>query len=708
MVLNKIIGWINRQRYQKDFQKYLFLLLGLSAFIISFSFFLIYPVLEIRLLILSFLLLNLFLLFLGYKVILGYSPHIDLQHAHIPYMITCEKGKPLAIHPSFLNFFPKADKCSIQELMEDYLLEEPLTLLEGEKRSKFIIYEENGQKIHCVLKRFTLHNKQQWLWIVDQESAKYQALSKAVYQQNDFLKQFQIREIFDLSPAGIVFLDTEGNVRVYNSTFIKELLKNQKIEVGIPFIELIDAHNRPAFNKALQSFLAGEQAIQTVELKFISSPDSPTIAYMGALNYRKKESEDKLLGGVALYIFDNREQKRIQLHLMQSKKLQAMGQLAGGIAHDFNNLLTAMIGFCDLILSRHSPADQSFTDIMQIKQNANRAANLVRQLLAFSRQQTLQPKVLDIIEALANLNFLLQRLVGSSIKLKMLYGRELGLVKVDQGQFEQVMINLVVNARDAIGEQGEITIKTSNKTIKSPHHIGHETILPGSYVLIDVLDTGHGIAKEYLPQIFDPFFSTKEMGSGTGLGLSTVYGIVKQTGGYVIVESEPGKGTKFSIYLPQYKGKEVAIETEKEHSPSEMKDLTGQGTILLVEDEDAVRLFSKRALVEKGYKVIEARSGEEALSCISSSLQNDKIDLLITDVVMPQMDGPTLVRKAQKILPNLKVIYMSGYAEDSFRRQLDQEQNINFLAKPFNLKLLAEKVKEVLDELSFLNRVEGF
>ena len=254
--------------------------------------------------------------------------------------------------------------------------------------------------------------------------------------------------------------------------------------------------------------------------------------------------------GVILHFIDTTEQKSLETQFAQSQKMQAVGQLAGGVAHDFNNLLTAMIGFCDLLLLRFRPGDPSFADIMQIKQNANRAANLVRQLLAFSRQQTLQPRVLDITDVLAELSHLLRRLIGENIELKVVHGRDLGLVKVDQGQLEQVIINLAVNARDAMPGGGTLTIRTANMSSEHPMRRGHEVMPPGEYVQVEVTDTGVGIPRENLARIFEPFFSTKEVGSGTGLGLSTVYGIVKQTGGFVFVESEPSAGARTFIDLP--------------------------------------------------------------------------------------------------------------------------------------------------------------
>ncbi len=407
------------------------------------------------------------------------------------------------------------------------------------------------------------------------------------------------------------------------------------------------------------------------------------------------ENPEGAVTGVTLYLIDATEQKNLELRFAQSQKMQAVGQLAGGIAHDFNNLLTAMIGFSDLLLMRHQAGDQSFADIMQIKQNANRAACLVRQLLAFSRRQTLQPKVLALTDVLAELSNLLRRLIGENIELRMVHSRNLGLVKVDQGQIEQVIINLVVNARDAMPAGGVLKIKTSNISSTDPSRPGRELIGSDDYVLIEVSDTGEGIPKENLGKIFEPFFSTKEVGAGTGLGLSTVYGIVKQTGGNIFVESEAGEGATFSIYLPRYyRAKPELPERQEPGKEVRAVDLTGKGTILLVEDEDGVRVFGARALRGKGYTVLEASSGEAALAVLES--YGGDVDLLITDVVMPQMDGATLVTNVRKDRPGLKVIFMSGYAEDAFRKSLDSTVAINFLPKPFSLAQLAQRVKDTL------------
>ncbi len=387
---------------------------------------------------------------------------------------------------------------------------------------------------------------------------------------------------------------------------------------------------------------------------------------------------------------------RLEAQLAQTLRLQAVGQLAGGIAHDFNNLLTAMIGFCDLLLLRHRPGDQSFADVMQIRQNANRAASLVRQLLAYSRQQTLQPRVISLSEVVAELAHVLRRLIGGAIDLKLEHGRDIYPVMVDQGQVEQVVINLVVNARDAMAEGGTLTIRTSNFLAAEATPVVGETLPAGDYARIDIVDTGSGISPEIIDRIFEPFFSTKPVGAGTGLGLATVYGIVKQSGGYVAIASKMGEGTTFSIFLPRYAESAAAAAARREGVEEAARDLTGAGTILLVEDEDAVRLFSARALRNKGYKVIEARSGEAALVIMGQD--SEPIDLLITDVVMPEMDGPALVEEVRARRPDMKVIFISGYAESAFRSKAGDGSMLHFLAKPFSLKQLATKVKDVLEE----------
>jgi two-component system cell cycle sensor histidine kinase/response regulator CckA len=387
-----------------------------------------------------------------------------------------------------------------------------------------------------------------------------------------------------------------------------------------------------------------------------------------------------------------KSQQALQSQLAQSQKMQAVGLLAGGIAHDFNNLLTAISGFCDLLLLRHRAGDPSFADIMQIQQNANRGANLVRQLLAFSRQQTLQPKAHDLTDVLSDVSHLLRRLIGENIKLELQHGRDLGLIFIDLGQMEQVLVNLVVNARDAMPTGGTLTLKTFAEHVVVARPIGNELMQPGEWMGILVSDTGTGMPPDVLVRIFDPFFTTKEVGKGTGLGLSTAIGIINQSGGHLDVASEEGKGTHFTIYLPRY----VGVATAKEDPTPQVQDTTGSGTILLVEDEDAVRNFAARALKHKGYDVLEADSGITGLEVFRNA--DKKITLMISDVVMPEMDGPTLYAEICKTRSDLKVIFVSGYTEERLKPLLGDTQNPNvyFLTKPFSLAQLTGLVKEIL------------
>lgn len=506
-------------------------------------------------------------------------------------------------------------------------------------------------------------------------------LESALQVSEQYFQRF-----FEEAPASILMLDGEGRVEQANPAFQHLLIGAEWAQAR--FVDLVQPEERAAAEAHLDLVMKDGRAGPPLTVRLMGEKQRSVTVYAS-----RREDRGRAIGMI-LHLIDATEQKRLEAQFAQSQKMQAVGLLAGGIAHDFNNLLTAMIGFCDLLLLRHKAGDQSFADIMQIKQNANRAANLVRQLLAFSRQQTLQPRVLDVTDVLAELSHLIRRLIGENIELAMEHGRDLASVRADAGQLEQVIINLAVNARDAMPDGGRLLIRTRNVTTNDPISRGVEVMPPGNYVLVEIADTGSGIAPEILDRIFEPFFSTKAVGSGTGLGLSTVYGIVRQTGGFVFVDSQIGRGTTFRIYLPQHAaaGDTAARADYAEDTP---RDLTGIGTVLLVEDEDAVRLFSARALRNKGYKVLEARSGEAALEIMNE--QVDGIDLIISDVVMPNMDGPTLIKEVRQRRPDVKVIFISGYAEDDFRRKVDAGEEAHFLMKPFTLKQLASKVKDVLE-----------
>jgi len=399
--------------------------------------------------------------------------------------------------------------------------------------------------------------------------------------------------------------------------------------------------------------------------------------------------------GLVAVMSDATQLKTLEAQFVQSQKMQAIGQLAGGVAHDFNNLLTAISGHCDLLLLRHDKNDPDYADLTQINQNANRAASLVGQLLAFSRKQTLKPKVLDLRDTLSDLTHLLNRLVGEKVRLSLGHDPVLRPIRADKRQLEQVIMNLVVNARDAMPEGGVVRIETENLKLAAEMKRDRVTVPPGDYVIVKVVDEGVGIAPDRLAKIFEPFYTTKRTGEGTGLGLSTAYGIVKQTGGFIFVDSVQGVGTTFTLYFPALDyGAVDEPEPPASPAPRRTENQPGEGAVLLVEDEAPVRAFASRALRLRGFNVIEAESGEEALRL----LQDPElvVDVFVTDVIMPGLDGPTWVSEAMKTRPAVRVIFMSGYAEDSLQDSQARISNSIFLPKPFSLVELTSTVQSQL------------
>jgi two-component system cell cycle sensor histidine kinase/response regulator CckA len=503
--------------------------------------------------------------------------------------------------------------------------------------------------------------------------------------------ELRLARLFHSAPIAIATVDGEGRISATNAAFMR--LFGAADEGRKVLLEsLVEPESHPALRRALDAALARQSQIGPVDIAFAGDRDRSGRIYLSPIEQTAGEGEAAIA-----YAIDITEQRALEMQIAQGQKMQAVGQLAGGIAHDFNNMLTAIIGFSDFLLMNHRPTDPAFQDIMNIKQNANRAAGLVRQLLAFSRQQTLRPQKLALGDVLSELSILLSRLLGENVEFKLDQASDLWPVKADLHQFEQVIINLAVNARDAMPEGGKLVIRTANVSESQSRALGNQHLPPAEYVLIEVSDTGTGMTPEVMLKIFEPFFSTKEIGRGTGLGLSTVYGIVKQTGGYIFPESEPGRGTIMRVYLPRYIEAitEAEAEPEKiERRPEKPKDLTGQGTVLLVEDEDAVRSFAARALGQRGYNVLQATTGVEALEVFAR--HQGEVDLVVSDVVMPEMDGPTLFEKLRRQRPDLKVIFISGYAEDAFRQHLAENEDFMFLQKPFDLKELAAAVKAAL------------
>ena len=501
--------------------------------------------------------------------------------------------------------------------------------------------------------------------------------------------ELRFARLFHSAPIAIATLDREGAISATNAAFARLFAAAADEGRKVSLEDLVEPESHQALRHALDAALAHQSLIEPVDIAFAGGRERSGRLYLSPIEQTESESEAAIA-----YAFDTTEQRALEMQIAQGQKMQAIGQLAGGIAHDFNNMLTAIIGFSDFLLMNHRPTDPAFQDIMNIKQNANRAAGLVRQLLAFSRQQTLRPQVLQLGDVLSELSILLSRLLGENIELKLDQASGLWPVKADLHQFEQVIINLAVNSRDAMPGGGKLTIRTANVDERESRELGSLQILPGEYVLIEVRDTGCGMSEEVKQKIFEPFFSTKEVGRGTGLGLSTVFGIVKQSGGYIHVESEEGRGTAMCVYLPRHQEGPGEVEPRPERRVEKPKDLTGRGTVLLVEDEDAVRSFAARALGQRGYQVLEASTGTEALDVFESH-QGD-VDLVLSDVVMPEMDGPTLMAKLRRDRPDLKIIFISGYAEDSFRKHLADNEDFMFLQKPFDLKELAAAVKAAL------------
>jgi two-component system cell cycle sensor histidine kinase/response regulator CckA len=456
-------------------------------------------------------------------------------------------------------------------------------------------------------------------------------------------------------------------------------------EVGKPFAEVIE----PASRAEAQGRIASGRTA-AIEVKLAGS--APRMAHL----YLSRLGERSLA-----YLVDVSEQKALELQLAQSQKMQAIGQLAGGVAHDFNNLLTAIQLRLDELLHRHPVGDPSYEGLAEIRQTGVRAADLVRKLLAFSRKQTVQRETLDLGELISEFEVLLRRLLREDVKLETDYGRNLPFVRADKSQLETAVMNLAVNARDAMRSQGKqspgvVRIRTARLTQAEAKTLGYTAAPEGEYALIEVADSGPGIPPEILAKIFEPFFTTKPVGEGTGLGLATVYGIVKQADGWIAVDSKVGEGTAFRIFLPVYVPPAGAAEpvVEAPKAKPVARDLSGVGRILFVEDEDAVRGVAARLLRARGYEVIEACDGEEALELAEQHA--GEIDLLISDVIMPGLDGPSLLKKARKFLGEAPVMFISGYAEAEFSDLLEGETGVTFLPKPLDIKILAEKVKQQL------------
>jgi two-component system cell cycle sensor histidine kinase/response regulator CckA len=498
-----------------------------------------------------------------------------------------------------------------------------------------------------------------------------------------------VRSLVSLMPFGMALVDRDGRFLQMNDAFMRAAQVNPATPPLYPG-DLVVREDKGAVADAIRRFAGGATHSTDMAIRLKDHPDEPVaLTIAGARGLGD--------AAVLLSLKDNSEESRLKREVAQATKMQAVGQLAGGVAHDFNNILTAIIGHCDLMLMRHSPGDSDYDDIQQIRTNSNRAAGLTRQLLAFSRQQTLRPQVLQLPDVVSEVSNLLKRLMGETVRLDVQHGRDLGPIRADPGQLEQVVVNLAVNARDAMLTHnprggGTLTIQTRSVPAHEVRRMADDILPVADYTGLFVRDTGGGIPPDVLPKIFEPFFTTKEVGKGTGLGLSTVYGIVKQSGGYIFADSKPGQGAVFSIFFPVHAAAAAPPRVAGPRSLPKPADVWGTGTILLVEDEDMVRAVAERALTRQGYQVLTAENGEVALDVLSRS---GRPDLLVSDVVMPTMDGPTMVRRVREKYPDLPVIFMSGYAEEQLRKSIDLP-GVYFLPKPFSVQQLAEAARDAL------------
>lgn len=501
----------------------------------------------------------------------------------------------------------------------------------------------------------------------------------------------QLEALLGALPLGLAMTDRDGRFLFGNSAFLRAI---ELDEVGLPQFpsDLVVREDKAALSDAVRRFGRGPGSNGDMAVRLLCQSDEPVSLGLAGVRGLGEAS-------VLLSLTDSTEETRLKRQVAQATKMQAVGQLAGGVAHDFNNVLTAIIGYCDLMLLRHTPGDSDYDDIQQIRANSNRAASLTRQLLAFSRQQTLRPEVVQIPDVVSEVSQLLKRLVGEKISFTIRHDRDLGPVRADPQQLEQVIVNLAVNARDAINTSGDgtgtLSLSTRRVSASDVRKAGSDIVPVADYTVLVVQDSGGGIPPELLAKIFEPFFTTKEQGKGTGLGLSTVYGIVKQSGGFIFAENIKGlqgrpDGARFTVYLPVHHGEPA--EAPKQIAEEPASTWSGGGRLLLVEDEAMVRAVAERALTRAGYVVTTAEDGEEGLAEIT---KGGDFDLIVSDVVMPGMDGPAMAREIRKLKPELPVLFMSGYAEEQLRRDIDID-NMYFIPKPFSVQQIGDKVGGIL------------
>ncbi|MBA4080153.1 MAG: hybrid sensor histidine kinase/response regulator [Erythrobacter sp.] len=494
-------------------------------------------------------------------------------------------------------------------------------------------------------------------------------------------------------PLCLAMTDRDGRFLFANEAFLRSVGREGR---GLPAFptDLVTREDKAALSDAVRRHGRGPATSGDVAVRLTNSPEEPVSLGLAGVRGLGEAA-------VLLSLADTSQENQLRRQVAQATKMQAVGQLAGGVAHDFNNVLTAIIGTCDLMLLRHIPGDSDYDDIQQIRANSNRAASLTRQLLAFSRQQTLRPEIIQLPDVVSEVSPLIKRLLGEKITYYVQHDRNLGPVRADPQQLEQVIMNLAVNARDAIQSRGQgvgrISLFTRSLQAKQVIQLGSEVLPAADYTVLIVQDTGGGIPPHVLPKLFEPFFTTKEQGKGTGLGLSTAYGIVKQSGGFIFADNITDKGghplgARFTVYFPVHRGEVTRKRPVQEIVSS---DWSAGGKVLLVEDEDMVRVVAERALTRAGYEVTPCANGEEGLAAILEG--TTQFDIVVSDVVMPGMDGPAMVRAIRARLPKIPVLFMSGYAEEQLRRDIDIP-DMHFIAKPFSVASIGDKVGAVLRE----------
>ncbi len=499
---------------------------------------------------------------------------------------------------------------------------------------------------------------------------------------------------FQSAPFGIATVSAEGVIASANAGFARMILDDTSgIDRAVAEVlcRQATAETRKALDAALAEALAGRVPPAPVEITF-----GPKGEYVRRVFLHPFARSPNAREAALVYVVDATEEKALAAKFAQSQKMDAIGKLVGGIAHDFNNMLTAIIGFSDMLLQQHRASDPAHKDLMNIKKSAVRAAEIVAKLLAMSRQRTLQVEPLLLDEVVTDFAPFIKRAIGETIELKVANGRDIWHVKTDKVEMEQAILNLAVNARDAMPEGGTLSIRTYNVSERDSQKLDLDGMTVGEYVAIEVSDTGTGMPPEVMKRIFEPYFTTKAVGKGTGLGLASVMGTLKQCGGYIYPDSTPGKGTTFRLYLPRIHVEPEELQAAKAARAKEVPaaDITGSGRVLLVEDEDLVRSFAVRALKGRGYEVLEASDGREALEVMAA--HKGQVDIVVSDVVMPEMDGPTLLKELRKDNPDLKFIFVSGYPNENFKAAVGDNAKFAFLPKPFSLPQLAAKVKEEL------------